>query len=358
MEPFRLGHSPSRDWRDAADDCAMQLGTFGRPGGLGFVYATDAHADRFAEIVEILGAATGVERWLGTVGIGVCASGVEYFDRPGLVAMVGDFPAGAVTPFAGPPGAGGGAPFGIVHGDPRRAGLLDEVEATARTTGSFLVGALTSSRGAYAQIAGARPCGDGLSGALFSGDVAVATGLTQGCSPIGPVRTVTACQGTMVATIDGAPAIGVLAEDMARGASGDARRRAAALQVAFPIPGSDTGDYVVRNLIGLDQEAGALAVAHEPAVGDPIQFCVRDAAAARTDLGRMLGALAKRAARPAGGVYFSCLARGPNLFGPGAEEMHRIAETFPDLPVVGFFGNGEFSAGRLYTYTGVLALFL
>jgi small ligand-binding sensory domain FIST len=35
-----------------------------------------------------------------------------------------------------------------------------------------------------------------------------------------------------------------------------------------------------------------------------------------------------------------------------------IREVIGDVPVIGFFGNGEISNGRLYTYTGVLSLFL
>ncbi len=62
--------------------------------------------------------------------------------------------------------------------------------------------------------------------------------------------------------------------------------------------------------------------------------------------------------RVRGAVYHSCVARGPNQFGPGAVEMTMIRKAFGDIPVVGFFGNGEISNDRLYTYTGILSLFL
>ncbi len=61
---------------------------------------------------------------------------------------------------------------------------------------------------------------------------------------------------------------------------------------------------------------------------------------------------------PAGGVYFSCLARGPNMFGSADHEMGMIRDTLGDFPVVGFFGEGEISNCRLYGYTGVLAVFV
>ena len=61
---------------------------------------------------------------------------------------------------------------------------------------------------------------------------------------------------------------------------------------------------------------------------------------------------------PRGGLYFTCLARGPNLFGPNSEEMGILREELGDVPRVGFFCNGEVSHDRIYGYTGVLALFL
>jgi small ligand-binding sensory domain FIST len=54
----------------------------------------------------------------------------------------------------------------------------------------------------------------------------------------------------------------------------------------------------------------------------------------------------------------SCLARGPNLFGDDSEELKTIREALGDVPLVGFFANGEISNNRLYGYTGVLTLFL
>ena len=56
----------------------------------------------------------------------------------------------------------------------------------------------------------------------------------------------------------------------------------------------------------------------------------------------MLDDVKRRAGeRPRGAVYHSCVARGPHQFGPGSQELTMIAETFGDIPVVGFFGNGE-----------------
>jgi small ligand-binding sensory domain FIST len=60
---------------------------------------------------------------------------------------------------------------------------------------------------------------------------------------------------------------------------------------------------------------------------------------------------------PRGGLYFSCLGRGRNQFGDNSAEMTLIAEHLGNVPLAGFYANGEISYNRLYGYTGVLALF-
>ena len=72
----------------------------------------------------------------------------------------------------------------------------------------------------------------------------------------------------------------------------------------------------------------------------------------------MLRELKARAPQPKGGVYYTCVGRGPNLFGAESGELRIIQEELGDLPLTGFYCNGEISHNRLYGYTGVLTLFL
>jgi len=98
---FRCGHAAAADWQSAAQACLAQLG--GGGGNLGFLYVTDFFAAALPDIHRHFAGATGVAHWVGTVGIGICASGVEYLDEPAIVAMIGEFPVdsfrvfGAVT---------------------------------------------------------------------------------------------------------------------------------------------------------------------------------------------------------------------------------------------------------------------
>ena len=90
---FRYGHAGAAEWQAAARSCLEQLGA--GSGNLGFLYVSDFFADEFPQIHSHFVAETGIEHWVGTVGIGVCATGKEYLDEPAIVAMVGDFPAGS-----------------------------------------------------------------------------------------------------------------------------------------------------------------------------------------------------------------------------------------------------------------------
>ena len=242
--------------------------------------------------------------------------------------------------------------------DPRTPGLTDLVAGLSARTSAFLVGGLTASRGAFAQVCG-RVSQGGLSGALFAPEIEVVAGLSQGCSPIAPARRVTRGEGNVVMEIDGRPAFEVFTEDIGELLARDLRRVIGYVYAAFPIAESDTGDYLVRNLTGIDAERGWLAVGHQVEPGQRIMFCRRDHEAAVADLKRMLADVKRRATRPPrAGVYYSCVARGPNLFGPHSEELEMIRAELGDLPLVGFFANGEICHDRLYGYTGVLALFL
>jgi small ligand-binding sensory domain FIST len=235
---------------------------------------------------------------------------------------------------------------------------VEKVEALARDLSTFLVGGLASSRGAMDQVAG-RVVQGGVSGVMLAPSVGVVAGLTQGCSPIGPTHSVTAGQQNVIFEFDGRPALDVFKEDIGEVLARKLERVGGYIHVAFPVAGSDTGDYVVRNLIGIDPQRGWIAIGDAATVGASLFFVRRDRDAAERDLVRMLTALKRRLeAPPRAGLYFSCIARGPNLFGPDSAEIAILRRELGDFPLAGMFCNGEISNDRLYGYTGVLALFV
>ncbi len=347
-------------WRALADHCVSQLTPPLR--GTGLLYVTEPLAADLEAVVGFLRMATGVDVWRGAVAPAICAMGAEYFDVPAMALMVLDLPAGSVAAFPGEPAqadlsVASRAQLAVVHGDPRQPAVLDAMPELAKSTGAYLVGGLTSGNAA-APLVGASDAPSGLAGILLTDAVPVATGLTQGCSPIGPMHRVTRVDEGAVAELDDRPALDVLKDDVGDLLARDLRKLAGQVHAAVPVSGSDQADYLVRNLVGFDPDDGRVAIAEELDAGDRLMFVRRDPAAAVEDMARMLDDVKRRAGGPIrGALYHSCVARGPHQFGPGARELSMIAGVFGDIPVVGFFGNGEISHDRLYTYTGVLTVF-
>lgn len=364
---FRFGHAAGKDWQEAARLCLAQLG--GPPASLGFLYVTDLLAEHAGEILDFLRERTGVPHWVGTVGIGICATGREYLDEPALAVMLGEFAPDSFQVFSGIRSADDinlarlkcgerAANFAIVHADPRNSEVPDLITRIAgKVDSGFLVGGLSSSRRKNLQIAD-KVIEGGISGVVFADDVTVATRLTQGCSPIGPKHTITQAQRNVILTLDDRPALDVLKEDIGEKLAHDLNKLGGLIFVGLPIAGTDTGDYLVRNLVGIDPARGLIAIGDLVETGNRMMFCRRDAASATEDMERMLASMQQGLyTRPRGGVYYSCLGRGANLFGPDSEELKMIQAAFGEFPLVGFFCNGEISHNRLYGYTGVLTLF-
>ena len=198
----------------------------------------------------------------------------------------------------------------------------------------------------------------GVAGLLFRSDVAVVTSHSQGCQPIAEKHTVTACERNILIELDGRPALEVLKQDIGEVLAQDLQRIGGYIFAALPIPGSDTGDYLVRNLIGLDVEQQLVAIGDIVASGDEVMFCRRDGNSARTDMQRMLDDVkARLPAAARGALYFSCLGRGRHQFGDNSEELGMIRDALGDIPLAGCFANGEIFHNRLYGYTGVLTVF-
>ncbi|CAN0391781.1 unnamed protein product [Discosporangium mesarthrocarpum] len=357
-------------WHDLATRCLDRLeadgaGSGSARGGFGLVYVSEPLAAELQAILDHLIARTGVADWVGTAAPAICAGRSEYFDGPAMAVMVCDIPAdsyhivraGEADALSAWTTAHNPA-IGIVHGDPRSPSVMTMAPELAAASGAFLVGGLAGA------VPGNQIAGDitegGMSGILLGAGVSVATGLTQGCSPIGPVRSVTAMADQAIAELDGEPALAAFRSDIGEVLARDMRRVAGYIHGAIPVAGSDTGDYLVRNLAALDPSDETVTLAAPLRVGDRVMFVRRDSASAVEDMQRMLDTLQRRIGdrKVRGGVYHSCVARGPNQFGAGAQELTAIQNRFGDIPLIGFFGNGEISHDRLYTYTGVLTLFL
>ncbi len=371
MQRFKNAHVVTDDWRRAVDQAVEALGPLSADCHLGFIYITDGFAPSSGEILDALRERTGVRHWVGTVAGGILSNGRETYDTPALSLLVTDIdeelfrvlpgidrnPAAALSGF-GEWLRAHHPHFGIVHGDPRNptsAHLINQLAHSLEA--GFLVGGVSSGpRNQFIQFADGLTEG-GISGVLFSGNLAVATGISQGCQLIGERMEITEVDRNVLQRLDDRPALQALYEAVGEEMTQDPKKMEGHVFAALYLPSSDTGTYLVRNLLGLDLEHETVSIGDIPEKGTFLQFARRDAATARNDLVRKVEELKARVPNPRGGLYYSCCGRGRLLFGENSEEMKIIHDALGDVPLTGFFANGEIHHDQLHGYSGVLTLF-
>lgn len=363
LSQFTLTHAQGDHWGPVAKACLEGVADAAAGANVGFLYGTEAFAADLPSILTFLRGTTRIQNWVGGVAPGLCAGATEYREGGAIAVMVGTLPEGGFRCFSGLDadalrtdlGAWQGVAF--VHGDPRNPGLPALVQAAAGE-GGFLVGGLTSLSGPPSQVADSVVSG-GLSGMVLDGSVEMVCGLTQGCSPLGAAHVVTEAWEGVVMQLDNRPALDVLKEEAGELIARDVRRAAGYIHVGLSVPGSDNSDYQVRTLVGIDPRKNWLAIGDRVETGSRLMFVRRDANAARTDMLRMLADVAGRldGRKPRAAFYVTCVGRGRHMFGADGVELTMVAEALgEDVPLIGFFANGEISRDRLYGYTGVLAV--
>lgn len=389
---------------------------------LGVLYLTDAYTHAAQDILDALGnELPHVTDWVGTVGRAICTNNAEYIDEPALAVMLCDLSPeqyrvfSGVSPLSAAHGAlGFSAHTALIHVGEQTTDTAELIaEVAQRTTSGQLFGGITSGRGASVQfarsshgsIAGLGLSGaagvfqGGLSGVAFAASVPLLTRLTQGVRPLTQPRRIERVDSNVVLELDGRDALDVLLDDLGitlnepREAVEVLRRTLVGLaqpsglepaRASLPQGVAALGDEVcVRHLLGLDPGRRGFAVADTVPQGGWLTFCERQPQAARADLRRICAELREAlepeelsfealtamngdpaasaphpARRVAGALYVSCTARGGAYFGGPSAEMQIVRQALGDVPLVGFFANGEIAHHRLYTYAGVLTLFL
>lgn len=370
---------------------------------LGWCYLTDELAHGAEEVLRALRERMPEVSWVGAVGVGVLATGVEYMDEPALAVMVCNLPPADFRLFHGrrplpalPLGlqadTGWRAHAAQVHADassPELAELLGEL--ATRTDTGYLFGGLSSGRHGSPHLAWAPEQAvrhedmaqgvwhGGLSGVALSERVHLVSRVSQGCTPVGPSREVTRAERNVVYELDGRPALACLLQDlgMATAIATEGWQREALPKVRATLAGlTDAGsdllehgrhfgaDTRVRHLIGLDPARQGVALADNVEAGMQLAFCQRHQQAARQDLVRICAEVREEfdpdehpGREAVGAVYISCAGRGGAHFGGMNAEMELISHALGDLPIVGFFAGGEVARHHLYGYTGVLTVF-
>jgi small ligand-binding sensory domain FIST len=364
--------------REAAREAAAGLA--GEQPDLAFVFLSDEHLQEVDAAIEALYEELAPQRLVGCVAEGVVAGDREHEQGPAAAVWAASLPGAHVAPFhasadgdddglgvTGFPDADG-ADLAVLIVDPfsfPAAPFLERLNEGH--PGLPVVGGIASGGGMPGQqalIVDKAVHHDGAVGVLLS-NVHAMTVVSQGCAPIGREAVITSADENVVLELAGQPALERLRTDvmtltpheqaLARGGI------LAGLVIDENKPAYGRGDYLMRGLMGVDEQTGAIAIGELVRAGQTMRFHVRDAATADEDLREAL-ASTLGGHRPAGALLFTCNGRGTNMFPGPHHDARRVREALAERSLAGFFCGGEIGpvGGRnfLHGFTATLAVFL
>ncbi|MGI9119022.1 MAG: FIST signal transduction protein [Acidimicrobiales bacterium] len=196
--------------------------------------------------------------------------------------------------------------------------------------------------------------------AVVVGGVEVTTVVSQGCRPIGDPMVVTRGEGQVIYELAGRPALERVQELVASLGPHDLQLAQHGLHVGRVIDEHKLdygrGDFLIRNVVGADRDAGAVAVGDEIAVGATVQFQVRDADSADEDLRHLMDP-----EDADGALLFTCNGRGSHLFSTPDHDAGVVSGALDDRPLAGMSCAGEIGPvgghSFLHGFTASVALF-
>lgn len=382
------GIGQARDLESCLQEAVEGLGSRVASPDLAVVFVSSLLRHRFEDVPRLLAELLPARHVLGCSGGGTIGGGRELEHTPAVAVCAASLPGVEIRPLRlevdgvpdldGPPDDWHAAmgvppeptPHFVLLADPF---TFDTQDLAAGLDYAFprsaKVGGLASdspSPGGNALFLDGAVHHSGLVGVALSGNIRVDTVVAQGCRPIGKPSVITRCRHNFLLELDGRPPLEVLQELVEGLDERDRRlaRHSLFLGVLMDPTKADPhpGDFLVRNLQGVEPQLGALAVGAELRHGQTVQFHLRDARTSSEDLDRMLTRYREGTdARPEGALLFSCLGRGQYLYAEPDHDTRVFQSHLGKVPVAGFFCNGEIGpvSGTTYVhgYTSCFALF-
>jgi small ligand-binding sensory domain FIST len=204
----------------------------------------------------------------------------------------------------------------------------------------------------------------GAVGLMVDGGVTITSVVSQGCRPIGDPLIVTKAERNIIEQLGGRSALQQLKEIFQRLPTHEQELAQNGLHLGRTVSEYrdrfQAGDFLVRNVIGVDHESGAIAVGDFVRVGQTVQFHIRDEKSAHDDLVEQLSR--RRTPQPAqAGLLFTCNGRGTRLFSQADHDARTVLEQCGPMPLAGFFAQGEIGPVQnmnfLHGFTASLVLF-
>lgn len=374
MAPLRFASAASEliDSDAALSDCIQQLQAqlAGAQPHILFVFASPHHRDAYAVIQESLLEALKAQHLVGCSGGGVIGGGRELEDSPGLSVtaavlegvqiQVEHIRDDQLPGMDEPPRAWEKALNLSAADKPQFITLLSPFMGRGEDLLAGLDYAFPQSGKVGGVVSGLRHVNeralfmdgqrfsDGALLVALSGPIRMDSLVAQGCRPVGPLCTVTGADRNVIELLDGQPAVFALQKvyDAADARTRDLLQRALFVGVVtdpLAVTEPQAGDFLIRNVMGLDKVNGSVAVAALVREGMRVQFHVRDGEAADQDLRKVIERFKHLPDPPqvAGGLLFSCLGRGERLFGESDHDSRVFSEAFDQGNLGGFFCSGE-----------------
>lgn len=382
--------APDRDLAVAVDAAvaALRDALGACPPDLVLAFACGHDAEQLGRLHDLLQPWLGEGLLLGCNAAGVVGGGHEHEDEPALALFAGhaadaEFTALHLEQRALPPVNAARDAWWRLTGVPAEAEpslvlLTDPFSIDAEHcvrgldrayAGAALVGGLVSAANQPGRTCLVLDRETHSTGALLlacSGNVRIEGLVAQGCRPIGEPLFVTAAEQNRIRELDGRPPREALARLLA--ALGPRDRQLfneRQLYIGLALPGSrqvvGTGDFLVRNVVGLDASSGDLVIGGRASENSVVQFHLRDADASAADLERQLHRHRDRdRATPVAALMFSCVGRGAGLYGVADRDSGIFRRAWGDVPVGGMFCAGEVGpvqgATFLHGFTTVFGL--
>lgn len=332
---------------------------------LAVIFATHHHAESFdalpAQACDLLD----TDRLVGCAAESVAGVGREIEEQPAIAIWLASLPATSVTPIhlrferTAEGGVFAGWPDDLPDPWPADTSLLVLGEPFSFPADVLLarlnedrpqttvVGGMASGGAGPGQnrlFLGRTAFHEGAAALLLSGGMRIRSVVSQGCRPIGKPFVVTKAERNIVYQLGGKPALERFGEVFNELATHERELISYGLHLGRVVSEYrdrfEQGDFLVRNVVGADQESGAIAIGDWIRAGQTVQFHVRDAATADGELRHLL-AQARQGRSPQAALLFTCNGRGTRLFPEPHHDAGAIQQSMGEIPLAGFFAQGE-----------------
>jgi small ligand-binding sensory domain FIST len=383
--------SDSASFTEAVSQASEQIlaNLDGQNPDLAVVFISSHHTPSYFTAPEVLAEALGAKVLIGCSAAGVIGGGQEVERRPGIAISAAILPGVDLSPFhlnqdeLPSPDAAPEAWHHLLGIDPDDCPAIMLLPDPFTLRSDHLLAGLDFAYPSAVKIGGLASGGgqpgtnalfindksvrSGAVGVAFTGDLAVETIVAQGCRPIGEPLVVTASEVNVISKLGDQTPLEVLRDLFEAAETREKRLIRRSLQIGIIMDrlaqDRSEGEFLIRNVLGADEDDGTLAVGELVQEGQVVQFFVRDAEAADEDLRMMLEEYIENLDGdvPASALLFSCLGRGQYLYGTPDHDTTVFTDMVADIPIAGFFSNGEIGPigdqTFLHGYSASFALF-